>query len=209
MAKKKKSRKMVSKKSLKKFKVIVKDPICGMSVDKAKAKSKGLTTAKDGMNYYFCSSNCKDKFSAGWIKTNSISLLLSAVVVALAYYMYQAGYMLPFMGTVFLILAGLKLLDVKGFAKMFAQYDFIAKKSNTYAMAYPFIELALGLSFLFQWQVRVAAVVTVVVMSIGAAGVANNLLSKDKILCAKVPLTTFTLVEDVVMVVMGLMILFL
>jgi len=198
------------------MKVIVKDPICGMSVEKGKAKKKGLHSTKNKKTFYFCSANCKDKFEGQtWIKENAISLLLSALLVVIAVVVFQKGYMLPFMGIVFLILSGLKLLDVKGFTKMFSQYDLIAKRSKIYATAYPFIELGLGLSYIFAWQVKIAAAVTVFVMGIGAIGIAKNLLSDNKIACAclgtkiKVPLTTFTLVEDAVMVVMGLMILFL
>ena len=41
---------------------MVKDPICGMSVDVKKAKIKGLISRKKDKTYYFCSKNCKDEF---------------------------------------------------------------------------------------------------------------------------------------------------
>ena len=123
--------------------------------------------------------------------------------------------MIPFMGVVFLILAALKLIDIKGFSQMFSQYDLVAKKFNFYGSIYPFIELSLGLMYIFKFQITVAAVITVLVMSVGAVGVGKNTFSKNKIRCAclgakiKVPLTGFTLTEDIVMAVMGLMILLL
>ena len=121
--------------------------------------------------------------------------------------------MLLFIGIVFLILSGLKLLDVKGFANMFSKYDLIAKKSKTYAYIYPFIELILGISFILKLGIIPAAITTVIIMGIGSIGVGKNVFSKNKLKCAclgakiKVPLTRFTLVEDLVMFAMGLMIL--
>jgi Cu+-exporting ATPase len=39
---------------------ITKDPICGMTVDPAKA----LHADRDGVTSYFCSESCKEKFLA-------------------------------------------------------------------------------------------------------------------------------------------------
>ena len=141
--------------------------------------------------------------------------ILSIVLVLLAVTVYITGYMLPFMGTVLVLLAGLKLIDLRGFTELFSSYDLIAKKSKNYAFVYPFIELGLGAMFLLQFQTKIAAIILVVVMSISAVGVGKNVFSKNPVRCAclgskiKVPLTTFTLVEDIVMAVMGLMILLL
>lgn len=37
----------------------VKDPVCGMSIDKEKAQ---FSSKMDGKIYYFCSENCKEIF---------------------------------------------------------------------------------------------------------------------------------------------------
>jgi len=42
----------------------VKDPVCGMTVDPAKALAKGLTHAHAGDTYYFCNPRCKERFAA-------------------------------------------------------------------------------------------------------------------------------------------------
>jgi YHS domain-containing protein len=42
----------------------VKDPACGMMIDRAKAVREGNTLARDGVSYYFCSERCKKNFSA-------------------------------------------------------------------------------------------------------------------------------------------------
>jgi len=194
---------------------MVKDPICGMTIDAKVAEKKGLFVIKDDKPYYFCSKKCMDEFKNKGFKGHAVSYILSIILVAVAVGVYLTGNMLIFMGIVFGILAGLKFLDLKGFAKMFSQYDIIASKSKAYGRIYPFIEGALSLMYLFAFQIKIAAVVTVVIMSVGAVGVGRNMLSKNRIQCAclgtkiKVPLTTFTFVEDIVMAVMGIMILFL
>ena len=38
------------------------DPVCGMSVDMAKAKAAGRTSAHGGRTYYFCAPGCKETF---------------------------------------------------------------------------------------------------------------------------------------------------
>jgi RND family efflux transporter MFP subunit len=40
----------------------VKDPACGMKIDRAKAASAGNTLVRDGTTYYFCSDRCKQNF---------------------------------------------------------------------------------------------------------------------------------------------------
>ncbi len=42
----------------------VKDAACGMMIDRDKAVAQGNTIDRDGVTYYFCSENCKKKFSA-------------------------------------------------------------------------------------------------------------------------------------------------
>jgi len=38
------------------------DPICGMEVEHARAKARGLTSVHDGETIYFCNSGCKESF---------------------------------------------------------------------------------------------------------------------------------------------------
>ena len=116
-----------------------------------------------------------------------------------------------FMGLFFVAVALLKLPDIKGFAKTFSEYDIIAKRVRLYGMAYPWIGLILGIVFITSifnpaYDVRAAAAVTLILMIIGTAGVSNNLfIKKKKFRCAclgtliKVPLSKFTLGEDVIM----------
>jgi uncharacterized protein len=38
------------------------DPMCGMTVDRSKARGRGLTLEHDGVTYYFCGPGCRDRF---------------------------------------------------------------------------------------------------------------------------------------------------
>jgi YHS domain-containing protein len=38
------------------------DPVCGMTVDVAQARTKGLTTTRDGHEYAFCGKGCLLEF---------------------------------------------------------------------------------------------------------------------------------------------------
>jgi len=188
------------------------DPVCGM---------KGHIFKHD---HYFCSQSCIEKYEEQHglrpkkIQPWQKSLLYVVVVLAailLVIFLQMKGWMIPFMGGFFIVVSILKFLDWKGFAKAFAMYDIVAKRSKPYAYVYPVIEFALGLAFLFSFQIIAAAWVTFAVMSIGTVGVAGNLFSKNPVKCAclgtliKVPLTRFTLFEDVLMAVMALMVIFL
>ena len=41
-----------------------KDPMCGMDVDEARARSAGRTVDRDGKTYFFCSDQCRSRFAA-------------------------------------------------------------------------------------------------------------------------------------------------
>lgn len=110
-----------------------------------------------------------------------------------------------FEGFFFLTFGTFKLLNLKGFAEAYQTYDLIAKRSRAYALAYPFIELALGLGYLFNFHVTVVAATTLVLMVVGAIGVARELRKKRQIDCAclgvvfKLPMTWVTFIEDALM----------
>jgi hypothetical protein len=118
-------------------------------------------------------------------------------------------WMQDFMGFFLIIFAMLKLFSVTRFADGFQMYDLLAKPFRPYALAYPFIELALGLGYLSQWQPRVVYLATICVMLFGALGVTRALIKGLDLNCAcmgnilKVPLSTVALVEDLGMAAMA------
>jgi len=114
-----------------------------------------------------------------------------------------------FMAGFFIVFGFFKLLDLRGFVTTFRTYDFVAKAVPAWAWAYPFVELLLGTAYFLVLAPVVTNVVTLVVMLIGAGGVARALIDKQRIRCAclgtvlNLPMTTVTLVEDLGMAAMA------
>jgi copper chaperone CopZ len=121
------------------------------------------------------------------------------------------GWMNNFMAGFFLVFSFFKLLDLRGFADAFASYDIVAKRVSAYGFIYPFLELALGLAFLFRFELYTANIATLILMGVGSVGVARAVLSGSKIRCAclgtvlNLPMSTITLIENGLMIVMALM----
>jgi hypothetical protein len=121
----------------------------------------------------------------------------------------MARWMHHFMGIFLVVFALLKLFNLSGFADGFQMYDLLAKRFRPYALAYPFIELALGLGYLAFWQPAVVYAVTVIVLGFGALGVIRALQKGLDLECAcmgtilKVPLSTVALTEDLGMAAMA------
>src|SRR5262249_5779920 len=113
--------------------------------------------------------------------------------------------MTHFMAGFFLAFSFFKLLNLSAFADSYSMYDIVAQRSRAYALAYPFIELGLGLAYLSQGQPFAVNLVTLIVMGVSAVGVVQSLMSKRKIRCAclgavfNLPMSTVTLVEDLLM----------
>jgi hypothetical protein len=140
----------------------------------------------------------------------AILLILVAIVELIQGRFQLLESLRVYMAGFFIIFGGLKLFDLKGFADTYMTYDILAKKTRTYALVYPFIELALGLSYAFGFALQATNIITFIVMSIGSIGVFKAVLGKQKIRCAclgtyfKLPMTTVTIIEDVSMAVMAL-----
>lgn len=118
-------------------------------------------------------------------------------------------FMLDFMGLFYIVFSFFKLLDYKGFPKSFQMYDPLAKQIPAYAWLYPFLEVALGLMFLFRFEIPIALIVTIVILGITTIGVSKALLDKKTIQCAclgtalKLPMTKATFIENSIMLVMA------
>ena len=141
-----------------------------------------------------------------------ISIIIGIILIS--YFLSFGNFSWPhffriFMGTFFSVFGIFKLLDLRGFAMSYIGYDIIAKKWVTYAYTYPFIEIALALGYFF--TVPYTDWVTLVIMAIGSVGVFKELMRGSKIKCAclgtyvRLPLTTVSLIEDLVMGVMALL----
>jgi len=117
--------------------------------------------------------------------------------------------MLDFMGLFYIVFSFFKLLDLKGFPESFRMYDPLAKVVPAYGWIYPFIELALGLMLLMRFEVKIALIITIVILGITTIGVTKTLLDKKSIRCAclgtalKLPMTEATFIENTIMLVMA------
>ncbi|MGB5943338.1 MAG: MauE/DoxX family redox-associated membrane protein [Leeuwenhoekiella sp.] len=122
--------------------------------------------------------------------------------------------MLDFMGLFYIVFSFFKLLDLKGFPQSFSMYDPLARAIPAYGWIYPFIELALGLSFLMRFQITAVLIATLVILGITSIGVTKTLLDKKSIQCAclgtalKLPMTEATFIENAIMITMALIMLF-
>ncbi|WP_341214882.1 MauE/DoxX family redox-associated membrane protein [uncultured Wocania sp.] len=121
--------------------------------------------------------------------------------------------MLDFMGLFFIVFSFFKMLDLKNFPESFRMYDPLAKRVSIYGWIYPFIETALGLMFLMRFEIEIALIATLIVLSITTVGVTKTLLDKKSIRCAclgtalKLPMTEATFIENAIMIVMAIVML--
>jgi len=235
---------------------VAKDPVCGMTVDPARAAA---TRVHAGATYHFCSVGCAKRFEAdpaaflpkagglpmssgamtnqadhempamedkGWRAYTPllvVFLLLLAAVAALAWHDLHTGVrttswtkaVTRFMAGFFLVFAGFKLMDLRGFADGYSTYDLLASRVRPYAFAYPFVELAFGLLMLAGVGGVALLWAEVAVMAFSGVGVAIKLARKEPFQCAclgtflKVPLTKVTLVEDFGMAALAVVLLLL
>jgi hypothetical protein len=119
-----------------------------------------------------------------------------------------------FMAGFFLVFSLLKLLDIPAFANAYASYDLLAKRWHGWGLIYPFVELALGLAYLANWNPLITNWATLIIMGFSAIGVILTLLRKRSIRCAhlntvfKLPMSTVTIIEDVGMAAMALLVMY-
>ena len=123
-------------------------------------------------------------------------------------------WMQHFMAGFFLVFSFFKMLNLKGFAESYAMYDVIARRLPVWAHIYAFLELLLGIAFLVNYNPLITNLVTAIVMAISIIGVLQTVLNKKKIQCAclgavfNLPMSTVTIIEDGLMIVMSLTMLF-
>jgi len=123
-------------------------------------------------------------------------------------------FMSHFMAGFFLVFSFFKLLDLKGFAESYAMYDLLAMKVPVYGYIYPLIELALGIAYLTNYYPFATNIATIIVMGFSSFGVIKSVLDKRKIRCAclgavfNLPMSTVTIIEDLLMVGMAMAMLF-
>lgn len=138
-----------------------------------------------------------------------VALLGLVPAVALGDGITVHAWMRWFMAGFFLSFSYFKLLDVKAFADAYRMYDWIAKAVPAWGLAYPLVELGLGLAYAADWAPTATNWITLVLMLVGAGGVIQSNLQKKSIRCAclgtvfNLPMSTVTIVEDLSMAAMA------
>ena len=148
-----------------------------------------------------------------FISVTSVLTSFHANIFGLEHFMGMQ-FMNHFMAGFFLVFSFFKFLDLKGFAESYAMYDLLAMKVPVYGFVYPFIELALGIAYLINFEPQATNIATIVVMGFSSIGVIQSVLDKKKIRCAclgavfNLPMSTVTIIEDLLMVGMAVAMLF-
>jgi len=148
-----------------------------------------------------------------------ILLILAYLLGVVAIVEWNAGTfdamraMAVFMGGFFLVFSFFKLLNLDGFAQTYAGYDVLAARWPTWGYLYPFAELGLGVAYCLRLGPTAMVAVnlaTVALMTLGLVGVVGVLRAGRKVQCAclgtffDLPMSTVTLLEDLLMAVMAL-----
>lgn len=124
-------------------------------------------------------------------------------------------WMRHFMAGFFLVFAFFKLLNIQGFADSYRMYDIVAAKWKGWGYIYPFVELGLGILYLINIAPIATNLATFIILGISSIGVIRSVLDQRKIKCAclgdvfNLPMSTVTIVEDLTMVLMAGIMLFL
>lgn len=144
-----------------------------------------------------------------------IAISFVALLVSLVLWLsLPVMWMNAFMGMWLVLFALVKLFDITGFAEKFARYDVVTQYFKPYALAFPFIELGLGAALLAGFLPGVIYGAVLLLAAVTLFGVVRELRRKNRFECAcmgsllSVPLSTVTLLENGLMIVMSLAYLF-
>jgi len=118
--------------------------------------------------------------------------------------------MSDFMGGFFLIFSFFKIIDLKGFVRMYTAYNLLAEHIDFYAWLFPFIQLSIGIAYLLRVLPLISNITNFIIMTIGFISVLIKLIQKEIIPCAclgtvfKHPISIVSLSENGLMVGMAL-----
>ena len=160
--------------------------------------------------------------SRTWIETYKPILLIFTFITSVSLFtslhegnIHGMVFMNTFMAGFFLAFSFFKFLNLTGFATSYQMYDIVAKRAPVYGYVYPFLELGLGILYLTSFNPTLTNWATIIVMGISSIGVIESVVNKKKIQCAclgavfNLPMSTVTIIEDLLMVGMAAAMLFL
>lgn len=143
-------------------------------------------------------------------------ILIAAYLVTLSLLLGNtaADAMRIFMAGFFLVFSFFKYMNLGGFAMTYARYNLLAARLPAYGYVYPFIELALGLSYALNYAPMATNWATLILSLFAGLGVLNALRQKKVLRCAclgttlSLPVGWVTVVEDFGMAAMAAIMLF-
>jgi hypothetical protein len=137
-------------------------------------------------------------------------LVFATVATFIEGYLQWHVFMQYLMAGYFLIFGLMQTTTIKKSAKMFQQYDPIAKKLPIYGYLYPLIQISLGVAYLLWVSPIIVNLIAATVLFFNMIGVIGVLEQKKQVRCGclggamKVSVSWVTLVESAVMFVMAL-----
>jgi hypothetical protein len=156
------------------------------------------------------------ELAKGWLETyKPILVIFSYILFSTIASEWLNGtflwtrWMNNFMAGFFIVFSFFKMLNLKGFVETYAMYDVIARRWKNWGYVYAFVELGLGIAFFTGLSPVLANLSALVVMAVSMIGVLKTVLNKQNIQCAclgdvfKLPMSTVTIIEDGLMIVMS------
>lgn len=118
------------------------------------------------------------------------------------------------MSLFFLIFGFLKVVNLKNFVESFKKYDAIANKILIYSHIYPFLEIFLGVLFLFGIYLTFASILTIFILLPTTYGIIKVMQNGNLVNCAclggffNIPIGPITIAENLIMILMAISMLF-
>ena len=115
-----------------------------------------------------------------------------------------------FMGFFFLYFSLFKLLDIRGFALSYQEYDIVSKRFPAWSYVVPFVEFILGVAYLLLIDNALLHIITLLFSVVVVIGVIKKLSKTNSVHCAclgtvlNVPLSWASAFEYIVMALMAL-----
>ena len=153
---------------------------------------------------------------SSWFNTYKPVLLIFAYITLISLIAGNSAHhfdfhltMRVFMGGFFLTFSFFKMLDLKGFSDSYQMYDLLSKNFKAWGIIYVFIEFALGIAYISDFNPLWTNIITFIIMTLSLIGVVKSVLNKKKIKCAclgaifNLPMSTITIIEDGLMLLMS------
>ena len=204
---------------------LVESAVVQLEAPQARLSLKGKVTVDElqkNLNGYTITSNISsqiDSLPSDAYSYRPLVLIIAfilgvSILVQYPFHTFNVSlWMRHFMAGFFIVFSFFKILNLKGFANTFKNYDILAARWYAWGLLYPFIELILGICYLINISPIITNIFTIVILGFSSIGVIQSNLQKRKIKCAclgdffNLPMSTVTVIEDLGMVAMAFLML--